>query len=65
MIKVLEKGIVSEPELIEFIRVYKKLTDAKILSETSFEVLVENYLGIQRTKKGGYKIDENSTYYLS
>ncbi len=63
MIKVLEKGIISEPELIDFIRGYRKLVDAKIMSETSFGVVIEN-LGIKRTKKGGYKIDENSTYYL-
>lgn len=64
MVKVLEKGMISEPELIDFIRGYKKLVDAKIMSEPNFDVVIEN-LGIKRTKKGGYKIDENSTYYLS
>jgi len=63
MIKVLEKGHISEPELIDFIIGYKKLVKAGVMSETNFQIVMKN-LGIKITKKGGYKLDENSTYYL-
>ena len=63
MVKVIERGHISEPELIDFIVGYKKLVKAKLMSETNFQIVMEN-LGIKITKKGGYKLDENSTYYL-
>ena len=63
MVKVLEKGLISEPELVDFIVGYKKLVEAGVMSETNFQIVMEN-LGIKITKKGGYKLDENSTYYL-
>ena len=63
MVKVVEKGHISEPELIDFIVGYKKLVKAGVMSETNFQIVMEN-LGIKITKKGGYKLDENSTYYL-
>ena len=63
MVKVIERGHISEPELIDFIVGYKKLVKANLMSETNFQIVMEN-LGIKITKKGGYKLDENSAYYL-
>ena len=63
MVKVIEKGHISEPELVDFIVGYKKLVGAGVMSETNFQIVMEN-LGVKITKKGGYKLDENSTYYL-
>ena len=63
MVKVLEKGHISEPELVDFIVGYKRLVEAGVMSETNFQIVMEN-LGIKINKKGGYKLDENSTYYI-
>ena len=64
MIPVIEKGIISEPELMDFILGYKKLVKANIMSETNFQVVMEN-LGIQIGDKGEIILDENNTYILS
>jgi hypothetical protein len=63
MIKVIENGIVSEPELVDFIVAYKKMVDAGIMKETSFVAAIKK-LGIVITKNGGYQFDKDSTYYL-
>lgn len=64
MIQVIEKGIISEPELMDFILGYKKLVKANVMSETNFQVVMEN-LGIQIGDKGEIILDENNTYILS
>jgi len=64
MIQVIKKGIISEPELMDFILGYKKLVKANVMSETNFQVVMEN-LGIQIGDKGEIILDENNTYILS
>lgn len=64
MIPVIEKGIISEPELIEFIMGYKKLVKANIMSETNFLNVMEG-LRIQIGEKGEIILDENNIYTLS
>ena len=64
MIPVIEKGIISEPELIDFIMGYKKLVKANIMSETNFQVVMEN-LGIKTEPNGRIILDENNIYILS
>ena len=64
MIRVIEKGIISEPELMDFIMGYKKLVKGKVMSETNFQVVMEN-LGIQFGDNGEIILDENNVYTLS
>ena len=64
MIPVIEKGIISEPELIDFIMGYKKLVDANIMSEANFQNLLEG-LGITIGYKNEIFLDENNIYTLS
>ena len=64
MIPVIEKGIISEPELIDFIMGYKKLVKANIMSETNFQNVMEG-LGITIGEKGEIIFDENNIYTLS
>ena len=64
MIPVIEKGIISEPELMDFIMGYKKLVKTNIMSETNFRVVMEN-LGIQIGENGEIILDENNIYTLS
>ena len=64
MIPVIEKGIISEPELIDFIMGYKKLVKANIMSETSFRNMLEG-LGITIGYKDEIFLDENNIYTLS
>ena len=64
MIPVIEKGIISEPELIEFIMGYKKLVKANLMSETNFLNVMEG-LGIQIGDNGDIILDENNVYTLS
>ena len=64
MIPVIEKGIISEPELMDFILGYKKLVKANVMSETNFQVVMEN-LGIQFGDNGEIILDENKIYTLS
>jgi hypothetical protein len=63
MIKAIENGIVSEPELVDFIVAYKKLVEAGVMKETAFAATMKK-LGIVITKNGGYQFDKDSTYYL-
>jgi hypothetical protein len=64
MIPVIEKGIISEPELMDFIMGYKKLVKTNIMSETNFRLVMEN-LGIQIGENGEIILDENNIYTLS
>ena len=64
MIPVIEKGIISEPELMDFILGYKKLVKANVMSETNFLNVMEG-LGIQIGYKGDIILDENNVYTLS
>lgn len=64
MIQVIEKGIISEPELMDFILGYKKLVKSNVMSETNLQIVMEN-LGIQIGDKGEIILDENNTYILS
>ncbi len=64
MIPVIEKGIISEPELIDFIMGYKKLVKANIMSETNFQNVMEG-LGITIGHKDEIFFDENNIYTLS
>ena len=64
MIPVIEKGIISEPELIDFILGYKKLVKANVMSETNFLNFMEG-LGIQIGDNGDIILDENNVYTLS
>ena len=64
MIPVIEKGIISEPELMDFILGYKKLVKANLMSETNFLNVMEG-LGIQIGYKGEIILDENNLYILS
>ena len=64
MIPVIEKGIISEPELMDFILGYKKLVKGNIMSETNFQIVMEG-LGIQFGDNGEIILDENNIYTLS
>ena len=64
MIPVIEKGIISEPELMDFILGYKKLVKANVMSETNFLNVMEG-LGIQIGDDGEIILDENNVYTLS
>lgn len=64
MIPVIEKGIISEPELMDFIMGYKKLVKGNIMSETNFQIVMEG-LGIQFGDNGEIILDENNIYTLS
>ena len=64
MIPVIEKGIISEPELMDFILGYKKLVKANVMSETNFQIVMEG-LGIQFGENGEIILDENNIYILS
>ena len=64
MIPVIEKGIISEPELMDFILGYKKLVKANVMSETNFLNVMEG-LGIQIGDNGDIILDENNVYTLS
>jgi len=64
MIPVIEKGIISEPELMDFILGYKKMVKANIMSETNFQIVMEG-LGIQFGENGEIILDENNIYTLS
>ena len=64
MIPVIEKGIISEPELMDFILGYKKLVKANLMSETNFLNVMEG-LRIQIGGKGEIILDENNIYTLS
>ena len=64
MIPIIEKGIISETELIDFIMGYKKLVKANIMSETNFQNVMEG-LGITIGYKGEIILDENNIYSLS
>ena len=64
MIPVIEKGHISEPELMDFILGYKKLVNANFMSETNFQVVMEN-LGIKFGENGEIILDENNVYTLS
>jgi hypothetical protein len=64
MIPVIEKGIISEHELIDFILGYKKLVKANIMSETNFQNVMEG-LRITIGEKGEIILDENNIYTLS
>lgn len=64
MIPVIEKGIISEPELIDFILGYKKLVKANIMSETNFLNVMEG-MGVRIGDKGEIILDENNIYTLS
>ena len=64
MIPVIEKGIISEPELMDFILGYKKLVKANLMSETNFLNVMEG-LGVQIGEKGEIILDENNIYTLS
>ena len=64
MIPVIEKGFISEPELMDFILGYKKLVNANVMSETNFLNVMEG-LGIQIGDKGEIILDENNVYTLS
>ena len=64
MIPVIEKGIISEPELMDFILGYQKLVKANVMSETNFLIVMEG-LRIQIGEKGEIILDENNIYTLS
>ena len=64
MIPVIEKGFISEPELMDFILGYKKLVNANVMSETNFLNVMEG-LGIQIGDNGEIILDENNVYTLS
>ena len=64
MIPVIEKGIISEPELMDFILGYKKLVKANLMSETNFLNVMEG-LRIQIGENGEIILDENNIYTLS
>ena len=64
MIPVIEKGFISEPELMDFILGYKKLVKANVMSETNFQIVMEG-LGIQFGDNGEIILDENNIYTLS
>ncbi len=64
MIPVIEKGIISEPELMDFILGYKKLVKGNIMSETNFQIVMEG-LGIKFGENGEIILDENNVYTLS
>ena len=64
MIPVIEKGIISEPELMDFILGYKKLVKTNVMSETNFLNVMEG-LGIQIGDNGDIILDENNVYTLS
>ena len=64
MIPVLEKRLISEPELIDFIIGYKKLVKANVMSETNFLIVMEG-LGITIGENGEIILDENTMYTLS
>ena len=64
MIPVIEKGIISEPELMDFILGYQKLVKANVMSETNFQIVMEG-LRIQIGEKGEIILDENNIYTLS
>ena len=64
MIPVLEKGLISEPELIDFIIGYKKLVKANVMSEANFQIVMEG-LGITIGENGEIILDENTMYTLS
>ena len=59
MIPVIEKGIISEPELMDFILGYKKLVKGNIMSETNFQIVMEG-LGIKFGDNGEIILDENN-----
>ena len=61
MIQVIEKGIISEHELIDFIYGYKILVEADVLSKAVFDVVLTN-LGVQIGKDGEYILDKNTSY---
>ncbi len=64
MIPIIENGIISEPELMDFILGYKKLVKANLMSETNFLNVMEG-LGIQIGDNGDIILDENNVYTLS
>ena len=64
MIPVIDKGIISEPELMDFILGYKKLVKANVMSETNFQIVMEG-LGIKFGENGEIILDENNVYTLS
>ena len=64
MIPVIEKGQISEPELIDFILGYQKLVKANVMSDFNFLNVMEG-LGIEIGLKGEIILDENNIYTLS
>ena len=64
MIQVIENGIISEPELVDFVFAYQKLVNAKMVSELSFLNLMED-LGIEFGINDEIILDENNIYILS
>ena len=64
MIQVIENGIISEPELMDFILGYKKLVKANVMSERNFLNVMDG-LGIQIGDNGEIILDENNVYTLS
>jgi hypothetical protein len=64
MIQVIENGIISEPELMDFVMGYQKLVKAKMVSELSFLNLMED-LGIEFGLNDEIILDENNIYILS
>ena len=64
MIDVIENGIISEPELVDFVFAYQKLVKAKMVSELSFLNLMED-LGIEFGLNDEIILDENNIYILS
>ena len=60
----IEKGIISEPELIDFILGYKKLVKTNVMRETNFLNVMEG-LGIQIGDNGDIILDENKITQIS
>lgn len=59
-----ENGLISEPEVLDLITSYNKLTKLGLLSNECFDEVL-NKLGIERLNDKQFKFDENSIYTMT
>ena len=60
--KMIEKGMVNEIELIEFIRTLRKLSDGKLMDKKNVKMVLKHF-GIKK-KKTFLKLDEGTKIEL-
>lgn len=59
-----ENGLISEPEVLDLITSYNKLTKLGLLSNECFDEVL-NKLGIERLNDKQFKFYENSIYTMT